>query len=76
VLTEIEVKQVDAMQFGLMPSRLRIIVSGRDASIFAISFGSANPMGLSHYARVDGSSEIALLPAFVAEEWQRTGAAP
>jgi len=76
VLTEIEVKQVDAMQFGLTPSRLRIVVSGRDASIFAISFGSANPMGLSHYARVDGSSEIALLPAFVAEAWERTGASP
>jgi hypothetical protein len=33
-------------------------------------------MGLSHYARIDGSLQIVLLPAFVAEEWERTGGAP
>jgi hypothetical protein len=76
VLTEAEVAWAGAAQFGLAPPRLRITVSGPDASVFAISFGAANPMGLSHYARLDGSSQIALLPAFVAEEWERTGAAP
>ena len=73
VLTEAEVARVGAAQFGLAPPRLRVIVSGPDASVFAISFGGTNPMGLSHYARLDGSQEIALLPAFVAEEWERTG---
>jgi hypothetical protein len=76
VLTEAEVTQVDSAQFGLAPPCLRIIVSGLGASVFAISFGVTNPMGLSHYARLDGSSEIALLPAFVAEEWERTGETP
>ena len=76
VLTEAEVARAGAAQFGLAPPRLRIIVSGLGASVFAISFGVTNPMGLSHYARLDGSSEIALLPAFVAEEWERTGGAP
>jgi hypothetical protein len=76
VLTEAEVARAGAGQFGLAPPRLRIIVSGPDASVFAISFGGTNPMGLSHYARLDGSPEIALLPAFVAEEWERTGGAP
>jgi hypothetical protein len=76
VLTEAEVARAGATQFGLAPPRLRIIVSGADASVFAISFGVTNPMGLSHYARPDGSSEIALLPAFVAEEWERTGGTP
>jgi hypothetical protein len=76
VLTEAEVALAGAAQFGLAPPRLRIIVSGPDASVFAISFGVTNPMGLSHYARLDGSSEIALLPAFVAEEWERTGGTP
>jgi len=76
VLTEAEVARAGAAQFGLAPPRLRIIVSGPDASVFAISFGATNPMGLSHYARLDGSSEIALLPAFVAEQWERTGGAP
>jgi hypothetical protein len=76
VLTEAEVVRAGPAQFGLAPPRLRIIVNGSDASVFAISFGVTNPMGLSHYARLDGSSEIALLPAFVAEEWEQTGGAP
>lgn len=76
ILTGAEVTQAGTAQFGLAPPRLRIILSGPDASSFAISFGASSPMGLSYYARVDGSSEIALLPAFVAEEWERTGGAP
>jgi hypothetical protein len=76
VLTEAEVTRAGAAQFGLVPPRLRIVVSGPGASVFAISFGVTNPMGLSHYARLDGSPEIALLPAFVAEEWERTGGTP
>ena len=76
VLTEAEVAQAGAAQFGLAPPRLRIIVNGSDASVFAISFGVTNPMGLSHYARLDGSSEIALLPAFIGEEFERTGGTP
>jgi hypothetical protein len=76
VLTEAEVTQVGAAQFGLEPPRLRVIVSGPDASVFAISFGGTNPIGLSHYARVDGRSEIALLPAFIGEEFERAGGTP
>jgi hypothetical protein len=76
VLTEAEVTRAGASQFGLAPPWLRIIVSGPDASVFTISFGATNPMGLSHYAKLDGSSEIALLPSFVAEAWERTGGTP
>ena len=76
VLTEAEVARVGVAQFGLAPPRLRVIVSGPGASVFAISFGGTNPMGLSHYARLDGSQEVALLPAFVVEEWERAGGAP
>jgi hypothetical protein len=76
VLSGAEVTRTGAAQFGLAPPWLRIIVSGRDASVFAISFGATNPMGLSHYAKLDGSSEIVLLPVFVAEEWERTGGTP
>jgi hypothetical protein len=75
VLTETEVAQAGPAQYGLEPPRLRIVVTG-PASIFAISVGLTNPMGLSNYAKVDGSSEIALLPVFVAEEWERTGGTP
>jgi hypothetical protein len=76
VLTEAEVTRAGAAQFGLAPPRLRVIVSGPGASVFAISFGATNPIGLSHYARVDGRSEIALLPVFVGEEFERTGGTP
>jgi hypothetical protein len=76
VLTEAEVTRVGVAQFGLEPPRLRVVVSGADASVFAISFGVTNPIGLSHYARVDGRSEIALLPAFIGEEFERAGGTP
>jgi len=76
VLTEAEIAQAGAAQFGLEPPRLRVVVTGADATTFAISFGASNPLGSAHYARVDGAREIALLPAFVAEECERTGAAP
>jgi hypothetical protein len=76
VLSGAEVAEAGVAQFGLAPPRLQVIVNGRDATVFAISFGATNPMGLSHYARIDGSSQIALLPTFVAEEWERIGGAP
>jgi hypothetical protein len=76
VLTEAEVARAGAAQFGLAPPRLRVIVSAPEASVFAISFGVTNPMGLSHYSRLDGSTQIALLPSFVAEAWERVGGAP
>jgi hypothetical protein len=76
VLGEAEMAGVDPAQFGLDPPRLRVIVDGGSASHFAISFGATNVLGLSHYARRDGSREIALLPGFVAEEWERVGKLP
>ena len=72
VLAEAEV--FEPAQFGLDPPRLRVVVNG--ASRFAISFGATNVLGLSHYARREGNREIALLPGFVAEAWERVGKAP
>jgi hypothetical protein len=71
-----EIASVDPAQFGLDPPRLRVVVNGRGASSFAISFGATNVLGLSHYARREGSREIALLPGFVAEEWEQVGKMP
>jgi len=76
VLTAAEAAAAGAAQFGLGAPRLRVIINGASASPFAISFGATNPMGLSHYAKLDGSSEIALLPVYVAEQWERTGGGP
>jgi hypothetical protein len=73
-LAETEVSE--AAQFGLDPPRLRIVINRSGTSRFAISFGATNVLGLSHYARRDGDREIALLPGFVAEAWERVGKAP
>lgn len=76
VLSETEVRGVDAAQFGLNPPWLRVAVNGRGAPNFTISFGRTNVLGLSHYSRRDGSGEIALLPGFVAEAWEQVGQTP
>jgi hypothetical protein len=76
VLDATEVAGVDPAQFGLDPPRLRVVVNGNTGSKFAIAFGATNVLGLSHYARREGSREIALLPGFVAEEWERVGKMP
>jgi hypothetical protein len=76
VLSASEIAAVDPAQFGLDPPRLRVVVNGPDASAFAVSFGATNVLGLSDYARPEGSREIALLPGFVAEEWERVGKTP
>jgi hypothetical protein len=75
-LSDDEVASVDAAQFGLDPPKLRVVVRGPEARSFAISFGATNLLGISHYARVDGQREIALLPGFVAEAWQQVGGTP
>jgi hypothetical protein len=77
ILSATEIADVDPAQFGLDPPRLRVVVnrSGTSSS-FAISFGATNVLGLSHYARREESREIALLPGFVAEEWERVGKKP
>ncbi|VIO71480.1 hypothetical protein CI1B_36640 [Bradyrhizobium ivorense] len=76
VLSSTETAGVDPAQFGLDPPRLRVVVNGSGASSFVISFGATNVLGLSHYARREGSGEIAMLPGFVAEEWERVGKMP
>jgi hypothetical protein len=76
ILTDADVASVDVAQFGLDPPRLRVVVRGPEAEIFAISFGATNLLGLSRYARLDGRREIALLPGFVAEAWEQLGGAP
>jgi len=76
VLDAAEVAAVEPAQFGLDPPRLRVVVNGSSGSNFAIGFGATNVLGLSHYARREGSREIVLLPGFVADEWQRVGKVP
>jgi hypothetical protein len=76
VLSAGEIASVEPSQFGLDPPRLRVVVNGKEAASFAISFGATNVLGLSNYARAQASREVALLPGFVAEEWERVGKIP
>ncbi|MGY3610128.1 MULTISPECIES: hypothetical protein [unclassified Bradyrhizobium] len=76
VLDADEMAGSDPAQFGLDPPRLRVVVNGSDASQFTIAFGATNAIGLSHYTRREGSHQIALLPGFVGEAWERAGKMP
>lgn len=54
--------------FGLDPPALKVAVKGRTG--FSIAFGTANPLGLARYARVEGRAEVVLLPRYVADVWE------
>jgi hypothetical protein len=71
MLTQGEVAASGAAQFGLETPRLRIAVHSKSGEIFVISFGSANALGSVRYAQIEGKEDVALLPAFVAEAWER-----
>jgi len=76
VLSAGEIATAEPSQFGLDPPRLRVVVNGNEAASFAISFGATNVLVLSNYARAQASHEVALLPGFVAEEWEQVGKTP
>ena len=54
--------------FGLEPPALSVVATG--ATRFAIAFGASNPLGLARYSRVEGRTEVALVPGYVAEAWE------
>ena len=57
--------------FGLATPALSVTARTAWDPPFTIHFGGKNPLGLARYARVDGRAEVVLLPAFVAETWER-----
>ncbi len=61
-------------EFGLAPPRLAVTVRRASGGSITVYFGGPNPLGLTRYARIDGRPGIALLPAFVAESWERVAA--
>ena len=58
-------------EFGLAEPTLSVTARTVSDPPFTIHFGVKNPLGLARYARVDGRAEVVLLPAFVAETWER-----
>jgi hypothetical protein len=58
----------DPAAFGLVSPALTVTVKGRER--FSIAFGGTNPLGLARYARVQGRSDVILLPRYVADAWE------
>jgi hypothetical protein len=58
-------------EFGLEPPRFTVTARTTAGAGVTIEFGGANPLGLERYARVEGRSEILLMPDYVADAWQR-----
>jgi hypothetical protein len=58
----------DLAAYGLEPAVLKVVVKGRGT--FSIAFGTANPLGLTRYARVSESADVLLLPRYVADTWE------
>lgn len=71
VLSADEAAGATAADYALGPEALRVTVIGPDAATFAIRFGATNPLGSARYARVEGHDGVPLLPAYVAEAWER-----
>lgn len=71
-----EIAQVPASDYALGREALRITVRGPDGAMFAIRFGNRNPMGTARYARVEGVDGVPLMPAYVAEAWERAVGLP
>ena len=59
---------VAQVSFGLDPPALTVVATG--AARFAAAFGTSNPLGLARYARVEGQSDVALVPGYVVGAWE------
>jgi hypothetical protein len=71
VLSAEEVAKVPPADYALGTDSLRVSIRPANGAAFVIQFGGRNPLGSARYARVDGETGIALLPAYVAEAWER-----
>jgi hypothetical protein len=70
--------ETESPDFGLAAPalRLRVYAGAGTEPAFEVAFGARNPIGLAHYARVQhaGTTQLMLLPAYVAETWLALGA--
>lgn len=71
ILAASEIGGHGLVEFGLEPPRLTLSAATAAGRRVTIRFGAANPLGLARYTRIDGRPEVILLPAFVAEAWER-----
>ena len=71
-----EISAANLAEFGLDEPRVRVAVDTGSAPPFVIAFGGANALASARYARIAGHDEVVLLPAFVAEAWERLAGVP
>jgi hypothetical protein len=71
ILAASEIGEHGLVEFGLEPPRLTLSAATAAGRRITIRFGGANPLGLARYTQIDGRPELILLPAFVAEAWER-----
>jgi hypothetical protein len=71
VLSADEVAKVPPADYALGTDSLRVSIRPAKGAAFVIQFGGRNPLGSARYATIDGEAGIALLPAYVAEAWER-----
>ena len=71
--TDLANEQLD--EFGLEKPRLVVTARMTGGDSVTIEFGGTNPLGLERYARIVGRAGILLMPAFVADAWDRVAEA-
>ena len=71
VLTATEVAQVPASEYAFDADSLHVSIGAAGGASFEVEFGGRNPLGSGRYARVGGVQDVFLLPAYVAEAWEK-----
>jgi len=61
-----EIDDGSLAEFALDRPQLTVIARSRGGGTVTIWFGDANPIGLARYARTDSSTDVLLLPSYVA----------
>jgi hypothetical protein len=69
MLTPADYQGTSLAEFGLDPPQYRVEVRSTAGAVFVVHYGALHPQGLAHYMRLEGSSEVILLPHFVGESW-------
>jgi hypothetical protein len=70
VMAADEVARVPESEYALGPDSLKVVIRPASGTPFVIQFGGRNPLGSARYARIDGQTGIALLPAYVGDAWE------
>jgi hypothetical protein len=71
VMSAAEVGSNLPAEYGLGADAMRVAVTGPAGESFVVRFGALNPLGVAHYARIDGMAEVHLLASYLAEGWHK-----